>query len=170
MENIPIISTTDKQKLKPRTVALVIALILVIVGGAIVVIHNHNKPAPHVAKNTGPGRFAGIDAQAKNKLDLQKVYLETYGANHNGHYPAELTPDVFANQKGVAGDISSTLTPPAGYKFVYAGLPKGCTTAANDCSVFTLDAVNSKGKIVYTVTTVKITPPPAGAKIPPPKT
>ncbi len=158
------------KNLKLRTVVLAAAFLLVIVGGAIVVINNHNKPAPHVAKSTGPGRFAGVDAQVRQKLDTQKIFLDAYKNNNGGHYPAELSPDVLAKQPGVSGDISSVFVAPDGYRFVYSALPKGCTTVANDCLVFTLNAVNAKGKIVYTVSAVKITPPPAGAKFPPPKT
>ncbi len=146
-----------KLSLKPRSLVLALVLIIAIGGASFYLIVNKGKSPVKTttAAKQGPGKFASADSQVMQKVNLLQELLENYRSNNSPSYPAELSPDVLSNQPGISGDASSMFVPPAGITYVYAALPKGCTTAGKDCIGFTLEAKDAKGTVVYTAKSAK---------------
>ena len=70
-------------------------------------------------------------------------YLEAYWAN-NGYYPTKADYSTLSS----AGATTDTFSFPAGIHFTYSPSPSGCTTAAQNCQHYTLDALDTNNNAI----------------------
>ncbi len=121
------------------------------------------NPSSSPATNTGTGSPPPAAkpipiSDATKQEATQKVYaidgrLEAYQTQY-GYYPSDIAPSTFAGD-GCTGDgCTSMFAPPTGVHFVYTPSPSGCTTVAQSCQHFTLDAVDSGGNLIFEKTSI----------------
>jgi len=92
-------------------------------------------------------------SDAAKQQATEQVYsisgrLEAYWAT-NDYYPSDINPSTFSGDSCTGDGCTSMFTPPAEVKFVYTPTPSGCTTSAQNCQHFTLEAVDSGGNVIF---------------------
>ena len=110
-----------------------------------------NAANPKFAKAPVKAVSSTTAAQAGSQAKLIQTSLEAY-FKVNKAYPGDLTTAPLLNT-GVSGLTEASFTAPAGTKFVYKPSPSSCTTAANNCKSYTLEALDtSTGKVIVVET------------------
>lgn len=156
---------------KHRHALLVILGIIILAGlggGAFALLHSSQQPKKTVASTTASAQSSkatstassslapAIQAAAQSYAAIISMHLTAYNAIQSS-YPASLDAAQINSVLGSSGpglqQLEKILTPPSGEKYSYVASPKGCSTAANNCTSYTLSVIQiSNGQVLATVT------------------
>jgi hypothetical protein len=156
---------------KPSHALLVILGIIVLAGlggGAFALLHSSNQPKKTSASTSASAQSSKATSTASNSLApaiqaaaqsyaaIIRMQLAEYNVIQNS-YPASLDAAQINSVLGSSGPglqrLEKILTPPSGEKYNYVASPNGCSTAANNCTNYTLSIIRiGNGQVLATET------------------
>jgi hypothetical protein len=100
-----------------------------------------SKPTTQSPADPNAGAVAANQELAQEDVITIGSYLSTFRGNGGNSYPSTINATTFIDA-GIGVD-TSVFNPPTGTSFVYTPSPSSCTTAAKNCTSYTLTAMDT---------------------------